>query len=92
LRILNPRWLSPEKSNGKDMVQLAGTFIKKGVKYLNMSFHSTSLIPGATPFNKSKNDVEEFIKNIEIFIQYAFSNEFRFVSLEDALKDTIIQG
>lgn len=68
LRVLNFRWLSPEKSNAGDMIRLSRTFIRKGYAYLHMSFHSTSLLPGATPYFKTQDDVDAFLNNIEKFL------------------------
>ena len=84
LKILNFRWLSPELCNGMDMVKLSERFIQKGYRFLNMSFHSTSLISGMTPFVKSETGIDKFIKDIEIFLQYAHDNEFIFVPLDKA--------
>jgi hypothetical protein len=86
LRILNFRWLTPELCNGKDMIRLSRTFIRKGSRYLNMSFHSTSLVPGLGSFVRSENDLEKYLKNIELFLNYACENRFEFARLNEAVE------
>jgi hypothetical protein len=87
LRILNFHWLSPEICSGKDMVQLTKSFIKKGCHFINMSFHSTSLMHGLSPFVRTASDIDKFLKDIETFLQYAHDNRFQFVSLDKAIDD-----
>lgn len=86
LRLLNFHWLSPELSTGEEMVSLAKRFVKSGHNFLNMSFHSTSLLPGKSPFVRDEADLEIFLNKIEIFLKYAVDNNFQFSPLADAQK------
>ena len=86
LRMLNFRWLSPELSNGLDMINLAKSFIKKGYSFLNMSFHSTSLLPGCSPFVRNEHEFQRFIKDIEIFLKFAVNNGLKFSPLSDSME------
>lgn len=86
LRLLNFRWLSPELSDSESMIQLSKTFVKKGASCLNLSFHSTSLLPGMSPFVKDQQDLESFLGRIESFLQYAHENRFEFAPLGMALE------
>jgi hypothetical protein len=86
LRIINFRLLSPEMSSGSNMIKLAKSFIKKGYAFLNMFFHSTSLLPGCSPFVKNENELEAFIGRIEMFLQFASEKSFEFAPLSDALE------
>jgi len=85
LRILNLRWLSPELCSGMDMIGLSKACIRNGCRYLNMSFHSTSLMPGMSPFVRSDKDLEIFLGNIRMFLEFAYENKLMFVPLDDAL-------
>jgi hypothetical protein len=85
LKLLNFYWLSPELSNGAQMIRLSERFLKSGHTFLNMSFHSTSLLPGRTPYVKNDNDLDQFLRNIELFLQYACKNNFNFSPLSDAV-------
>lgn len=82
--VINFRWLSPELSNGKDMIRLTKTMIHLGHRYLNLSFHSTTLLPGKTPFVRSAEQLERFLGNLETFLKYAAENGFTFLPLSEA--------
>ncbi len=84
VRLLNFRWLSPELNTGEGMVHLARTFVKTGHAFLNLSFHSTSLLPGLSPFVRNDEDYKRFIADLETFLQYAVANGMTFVPLAAA--------
>jgi hypothetical protein len=85
LGLINFRWLSPELSNGMEMIHLAKTLMKSEYTHLNMSFHSTTLLPGRGPFVRSKQDLEVFLRNIEMFLQFAAEENMSFARLSDHL-------
>lgn len=84
LKLLNFRFLSPEFSTGSEMIRLAKNCIRTGHKSLNMSFHSTSLLPGKNPFVKAEHELKELINRIEMFLQYAVDKGFEFAPLSHA--------
>lgn len=86
LGLLNFHWLSPELSTGEEMVRLAKRFVKSGHQFLNMSFHSTSMLPGKSPFVRNKDELNDFMNKIEVFLKYATDNGFEFLPLADAPK------
>lgn len=88
-RMLNFRWLSPELSNGKDMVALAKTCLLRSASYLNMSFHSTTLLPGKSPFVRTHAELESFLRNIEIILQFAANEGLVFANLSDVLREDL---
>lgn len=63
-------WLRPSYSSLDYMIKLADQVISSGVTVLNMMFHSTELMPGASPYNKTQEDVDLFLKKIENFFLY----------------------
>ncbi len=85
LQLLNFHWLSPELSSGKEMIKLSKHFVKSGHNYLNMSFHSTSLLPGKSPFVRNERELILFLDKIEVFLQYATKNNFEFLPLSKAI-------
>jgi hypothetical protein len=91
--MLNRRWLSPELISFSDMIKLSKIFIKSGATYLNLSFHSTTLLPGCTPFVRDKDDLSDFLLKIRKFLEYAKKNNFKFEGISGALvknnKDSI---
>lgn len=64
------RWLSPETSSGRDMVRLAATLLAAGVPVLGMTFHSCTLLPGATPFVRDRSDRAAFLARIEQLLSF----------------------
>jgi len=85
LKLLNFHWLSPELSNGQEMVLLSKRFVKSGHRFLNMSFHSTSLLPGKSPFVSDEKELSVFLERIEYFLQYAVKNDVEFLPLSKAV-------
>jgi len=84
--ILNHRWLSPEKSSGRDMILLAKNFMRQGYHYLNMTFHSTTLLPGKSPFVCDEKELNRFMNDIEIFLMFAQKSGMEFIPLSSALE------
>src|ERR1700690_3702241 len=48
--LLRKIWLSPEVSSAEDMIALSRLMIMNDAQYLNLSFHSTTMLPGKSPF------------------------------------------
>jgi hypothetical protein len=83
-RIVNLRWLSPELSTAREMIALAKRYLLRKSAYLNMSFHSTTLVPGQTPFVRTQQDLEVFLRNIEAVIKYVAGEGVVFSALTDS--------
>jgi hypothetical protein len=71
--ILRKIWLSPEISSADDMILLSKIMIKNGMTCLNMSFHSTTLLPGKSPFVRNEQELEQFYRKIEAVLEYLTS-------------------
>jgi len=84
MKVLNRVWLSPEISNGSNMVKLAETMINNGHHLLNMFFHSSSLLENSNPFVQTAKDLEEFFRRIEMFLAYACDRGIQPIKLYDA--------
>lgn len=85
--IINLRWLSPELSSGRDMALLAQRLVDNGATFLNMSFHSSSLLPGKSPFVRDENDLKGFLSRIRRFLELANDAGWKFVRLKDIIRD-----
>jgi len=83
LGIFKKKWLSPENSTSEEMISLICILKKKGYKYLNLMFHSNSLLPGKTPFVKNSEDLDAFIGRIETVLAYAARHDFQFATLSE---------
>ncbi len=80
-RILNYRWLSPEMASCEDMINLSRVMMGKGYRFLNMSFHSTSLLPGKSPFVKTDQDLVLFLDKIDRYLKFALSENIKCIKL-----------
>lgn len=81
LRLLNKIWLSPETSSASDMIKLAQRLQRLNYSFLNLSFHSTSLMAGLGPFVRCKSDEKIFLDKIEKFLQYTAKNNMQSTTL-----------
>jgi hypothetical protein len=72
-RVLNHLCLSPELARDSHMIRLAGAVLRRGVRVVNMFFHSPSLLPGASPFVRTEHEFDTFLARIERFVAYAMS-------------------
>ena len=71
------RWLSPEVATGKEMIKLARVLVGSGARFLNLTFHSPTLVPGLTPFVRTDDQLREFLDRIEEFLDFARTSGFR---------------
>ena len=85
--ILNFRWLSPEMSSGSDMIRLSKNFIRIGHRFLNMSFHSSSLLPGKTPFVRNQKQLDQFLNRIKMVLDFASDQNITFSPLHEAVEE-----
>lgn len=85
--IVNLRWLSPEMSSARDMIILAKRLLRKGCAYLNMSFHSTTLVPGKTPFVRTAEDLQHFLNSIDEVLRFVAGQGVVFGGLSRSLQD-----
>jgi hypothetical protein len=85
LGMLNFRWLSPELSRGSDMIRLAKQWIRFGHRFLNVSLHSTSMVPGKGPFVGPDKTLAQFLSDMEMFLEYATAEGLVFSPLSGAL-------
>jgi len=91
LGILARRWLSPETSSGGDMVRLARTLTHRGFRVLDVTFHSPTLLPGATPFVRSEGDKGKFLERLETFLDFCSRQGFTFATASE-VADVVRRG
>ena len=90
LGILNRTWLSPELSDAHAMIKLAGRMVENNFSWLNLSFHSTSLIGGQNNFVK-KGEERTFLKRIEEFLMFCSSSGWESQTLSQVANSSEIQ-
>ncbi len=83
--VLNKVSLSPEFSTTRDMIKLTNTLKKKGFPYVNMEFHSTSLMHGAGQYIKTLSDKQQFIQRIKDFLIFARDTGMESITLSETL-------
>ena len=66
-RLLRKLTLSPELFNETDMLTLAKACLRRGHNFLNLYFHSSSLLPGCTPYVPDEPSESRFYGYIESF-------------------------
>lgn len=81
LNLLNKVWLSPELASAGSMIKLAKRMHEMNFDFLNMSFHSTSLVAGYGPFVTNEKKERLFSEDIEIFLKYAADAGFESMTL-----------
>lgn len=87
IRLLNLVWLSPEMNTSEDMAGLCRTFACRGHGLLNVSFHSTSLLPKLSPFIPDQKAVEYFYERIEAFLLFVKKQGMVSVTLSEVARD-----
>lgn len=84
-RLLRKITLSPELYSAEDMLALAQACIKRGMHFLNLYFHSSSLLPGCTDYVPDVAAEEKFYGTVETFFtQLQKNHKLRPVTLAEA--------
>ncbi len=79
---LNQAWLSPELSDVRTMIRLAQRIEKLNYPCLNMTFHSSSLKEGLSPF-VGIGEEARFLEKIKAFLSFARQSGYASVSLKE---------
>ena len=81
--VLKRRWLSPETSSAEDMIGLADALVGSGHSFLQLTFHSCTLLPAATPFVQDRHQRDAFLQSIGSFLSYCTESGFTFATLSE---------
>lgn len=84
-------WLRPYRSNANDMENLTKIYINKfrrnEVVFLNMMFHSNEIIPGASPYVQTHDELFFFLNNMKTYFDKIKTNyEVEGITLSDIPK------
>ena len=71
LGVVRPMWLRPSYSSQEDMIALARRLSAAGESALNVIFHSSEIIPGGSPYNRTAADVDAFLGRLDRFLETA---------------------
>lgn len=77
--------LSPETHSVDDMLRISRRMIEAGEPYLHMYFHSSSLVPGFSPFVRTEQDREALYDTLRRFVEgLSESADVRFCTVTEA--------
>lgn len=62
--------LSPESAGLADMKRLSRALVQGGTRVLTLTYHSPSLVAGHTPYVRSKEDLQAFVKTIDDYCSF----------------------
>jgi hypothetical protein len=65
---LGCRSLLPERHTLPEMCRLTDELAARGAPLFNITFHSSALLPGATPYTREARDCERFVARIEALL------------------------
>lgn len=73
------RWLRPNRENGKGLIEIAdyvinNHFRKKNHVVLNVMFHSNEILEKASPYCKTKEDVQNYINSLDELFNHLNKN------------------
>ncbi len=74
LGVARPIWLRPSYSKAPDMQLLARRILEEGRAPANIIFHSSELLPGGSPYNGTRDDVERFYRDLESLLAFLVEN------------------
>jgi hypothetical protein len=82
-RIFQTVWLSPEQSSFKQIKNLLKVCKYHKLKCVNLSFHSSSLVPGSTPFVRNQKDFTAFVDRIDRILSFVNSEKLKPSNLKE---------
>lgn len=62
--------LSPEGNSFEEMRALATALVSRGRRFLTMTMHSPSVVPGHTPYVRTQADLDRFLETTERFCEF----------------------
>jgi len=94
--LLARRWLSPEWSSRDEMIRLADASVAAGHEVLALTFHSCSLLPGATPFVDDEAERRAFLEDVDAFLAHCVRRGWTFATLAEVgdalLPDRVLEA
>ena len=63
-------WLRPGNLTLQEMRTAADCVMQNGGPILNIMFHSSEIMPGASPYNETHKDVEDFLDRLDRLLEY----------------------
>lgn len=73
LGLLERLRLSPEGHSLNDMKRQTRTALDRGERYFMLTYHSSTLLPGGSPYARSVSDRDEFLHALEGYLEFFMS-------------------
>jgi hypothetical protein len=70
LGVLERLRLSPEGHGLEDMIRQTHAALKHGKRYFMLTYHSSSLLPGATGYVRNNSERDEFLSSLDQFLSF----------------------
>jgi hypothetical protein len=70
-RIAEVHWLRPSYTSAADMCALGRRLVDRGAPILNLLFHSSEVIVGGSPYNRTQGELTAFYDRLGTFLTYA---------------------
>jgi len=89
---LGVQWLRPYPYMTVERLKRVVTLARRsGARVLNLTFHSSELMPGGSPYNPTEESIEGLYDRLEEFLSYLRSENVRSVTLGEA-RDLLAAG
>jgi glycosyltransferase involved in cell wall biosynthesis len=90
LGLLERITLTPEGISLKEMQRLTRHLLALGNRVFSLNYHSSSLLPGNTPYVRTAADRERFLEKLESYLE-VFFGEFHGISMTPGEFHTMVQ-
>lgn len=70
LRLLERARLTPEGASLAEMIRLTRALFRQGVRVFNLAYHSPSLVPGHTPYVRTRRELTEFLDRLRGYLAF----------------------
>jgi hypothetical protein len=82
--VLQRRRLSPEGATAEEMVRLTEALAATGEPVIGITFHSCTLLPGATPYVRSEVERVGFLRRLDIVLRHCHQQGYPFMTIGEA--------
>ena len=84
--------LTPEGIDLPALKRLTKTLLQAGTRCFGLSYHSPSLVPGHTPYVRDGGELAEFLRRIEAYCEFFFTECGGTPSTPDELRALLLQA
>lgn len=89
---LNKIMLSPEGSRLNEMQAVTRALLGDGLRTFSLTFHSSSLEPGHTPYVRTSQDLSEFLDRIQAYLDFFLGTLGGTPGTVEAFRSSLLPG